>query len=197
MQIYFTCWGLTQHLRRLELAERKGVVKIVKIQHGSPAHVCGQCAVGDELLAIDGFAVEDTEVFTQRAAAGARHSLVKLQLRHPQSASPGVLHSAVVQRTENFEVPPLFFVEPTNASINQGRKWRAVPQAGLGVVVVASNGVVKIAEIPPGSAAHVRYAARAGSGHGLSPSQVTADLIDSDCQILQWCPSHRGCNITS
>jgi len=169
--------------RRLELVKRKGVAKIVKIRHGSPAHVCGQCAVGDELVAIDGFAVEDTEVFTQRAAAGAMHSLVKLQLRHPQSASPDAVHSIVVQRTESFEAPPLFYVEPTNASINLQRKWRApVPQAGLGIVVVSSNGVVKIAEIPPGSAAHVRYAARGVTGRNRG--RVTADCADSDCSIF-------------
>ena len=63
---------------------RNGKTVVTKIAHGSPGHVCGQVGVGDELVSIDGFAVDgcDKEMFTRRAAAGARHSLVKLQLRH-------------------------------------------------------------------------------------------------------------------
>jgi len=159
-------------------------VFIAKIVHGSPAHATGELAIGDELVRIDGFPVTvDTEIFSQRAAAGAKHSFVKLETRHPESADPEQTHEVVLQRGENLEPAPILFMEPTNASIGATTTAQAAllaAEAGLGIVVTVSTSRVastsspseadadaglaqadsksegvRIKEIPTGSAAHV------------------------------------------
>ena len=62
---------------------RKGRIFITKIVHGSPAHVSGRIAVGDEVVSIDGFPVNTDNVkqFAIRAAAGGDNMQAVL-LRH-------------------------------------------------------------------------------------------------------------------
>lgn len=179
--------SLTYGSCRCELICRDGKVIITKISHGSPAHACGCIAVGDELVAIDRFPVcgANMLMLEQRAAAGAKHSFVLLELRWPDSSHPEHTHEVVVQRSENLEPSPILFMEPTNASIGPTTTAAAAlmrQEAGLGIVVTVSTSRlassasprsreeltgaelekaestsegVRIKDIPAGSAAHV------------------------------------------
>jgi len=134
---------MVSHTRRCELmAGGTGRVLVSKILHGSPAHVCGRIAVGDELVSIDGFEITpaNMHLFAKRAAAGAKDSLIKLCISHPVTfdASVSKMHDVVLQRSEIFETPPVLYSDATNASISPTVSVLA-PQAGLGVVITVSS----------------------------------------------------------
>ena len=135
---------MVSHTRRCELmAGGTGRVLVSKILHGSPAHVCGRIAVGDELVSIDGFEITpaNMHLFAKRAAAGVKDSLIVLRINHPvtcDAAHASKMHDVVLQRSEIFETPPVLYSDATNASISPTVSVLA-PQAGLGVVITVSS----------------------------------------------------------
>ena len=93
------------------MAGGTGRVLVSKILHGSPAHVCGRIAVGDELVSIDGFEITpaNMHLFAKRAAAGVKDSLIVLRINHSvtcDAAHASKMHEVVLQRSEIFETPP-------------------------------------------------------------------------------------------